>query len=356
MVQLMKKLLILSGMLYSLSNNPVTAQIKNSEEQITILDSIKKEKVHYAKELLDLEKEAGFNVQLSDYQTLDSIVNKLGKDIFFGGADENYKKIQAINNLKGIDLTLKNSNFSYKNEPELLFCESLKTKNLNSIHFLILYLEVASKKKFQIVPMKIGEHFFARYALDSLNFINWETTFGEEQPGELYKKFIKENKEIKPLTENEFLSGEYRAIGFFLNKTKQFKKSIEYFNKAIEIDSTNSRAYKLLGDSYNALGDKNNSLKNYSMAVGLDESFLDAYIARAEIFYKKKNLLEALKDYTKAIELAPENPEFYKIRGDIYRGDIYSPYSKKGDVWDGEKKPKLAQKDYEKALELILKK
>ena len=194
--------------------------------------------------------------------------------------------------------------------------------------------------------MKIDEHFFARYSLDSLNFINWETTFGIEQPEDLSKKFIKN------LTKNEFLSNEYRTIGFYLNKNKQFQKSIEYINKAIEIDSTDYLAYKYLGDNYNALGDYLSAVKNYDMAINLSPSFTQAYIDRGNLFYKKNKLEKALKDYDKAIKLAPENSEFYKIRGDI----CSSLYSGSVSVWSKKRKPEQAQKDYEKALELILKK
>jgi len=356
MVQIIKKVLIAAGMLYSLNNDLATAQIKNVEspkkfEQISSTDSTIKEEFHYALELLDLEKQAGFNVRSSDYKTLDSIVNGLGRYVLFGGADEKYKRMQAINNLKNIDLTLKKNNFRYKDNPGFLFSDALKTKNLNSFHFLVLYLEVASKKNFQIIPMKIGEHFFAKYALDSLNFINWETLFGIEKSESLYKKLAK-NKEIKPLSRDEFLSRGYRAIGFSLNKNKQFKESIEYLNKAIEIDSLDPIAYKFLGDSYNALGDDNNSLENYSMAISLNESFLDAYKARAEIFYKKKNFQKAFEDYDKAIKLSSENPEFYKNRGDVYS----LLHQKTENIWKEKKEPKQTREDYEKALELIFRK
>lgn len=348
----MKKLLIALSMLSLLNsiNNFATAQTK--ENFISVEDTTIKEKPRYAKELLDLEKQAGANVQLSHYQTLDSLVNELGKYVRAGGTDANSKKIQAINNFESIDLAVKKNNFNYKENAELLFSEALKTKNLNSFQFLALYLEVASKKNLPIVPMKTGEHFFAEYSLDSLNSLNWETTFGIEQPKELYKKSIKNGKEIKNLTHDEFLSREYRAIGFYLNKNKQSKKSIEYLNKAIEIDSMDPLAYKYLGDSYNALEDYNNTFENYDMAINLDPKFTQAYISRGNYFYKNNRLEKALEDYNKAIELTPENSEFYKVRGDIYS----LLYKKTGEIWNGERKSKQAQEDYEKALELILKK
>ena len=348
----MKKLVIALSMLYSLNsiNNFVIAQIKKNS--ISVTDTIIKEKPRYAKELLDLEKQAGANVQLSHYQTLDSLVNELGKYVHIGGTDKDSKKIQAINNFESIDLAIKKGNFNYKENAELLFSEALKTKNLNSFHFLALYLEVASKKNLPIIPMKTGEHFFAGYSLDSLNSLNWETTFGIEQPKELYKKIIKNGKEIKDLTQDEFLSREYQDIGVYLNKNKQFKKSVEYLNKAIEINSADPKLYNFLGDSYSALGDYNNTLENYDMAINLEPKFTQAYVNRGNFFYKNNRLEKALEDYNKAIELSPENPEFYKIRGDIYS----LLYKKTGDVWNGERKPKQAQENYKKALELILKK
>ena len=350
----MKKLLIATSLLYSLNSfdNSLFAQTPKPKLN-AVVDTVQiKEKFDYAKKLLDLEKEAGFDVKSSHYQTLDSLVNKLGKNIYFGGVDEDSKRTQVVNNLEIIDLTLKKDNFIYKDNTDLLFCEALKTKNLNSFHFLVLYLEVASKKNFTIEPIKVGEHFFINYALDSLNFIKWETTFGVEQSENLYKKLAKNNKKIKDLTKDGFLSIEYRTIGFFLNKNKQSKKSIEYLDKAIEINPTDPITYKYLGDSYGVLGDNNNSLGNYEMAINLDPSFTQAYVCRGNLFCKKNKLEKALNDYNKAIELNPENPEFYKIRGDISS----LIYKKTENLQSEERKPKQAQKDYEKALELILKK
>ena len=347
-----EKLLIATNLLYSLNSisNFATAQIK--ENPLFVADTIIKEKPHYAQELLDLEKEAGFNVQSSHYQILDSLVNNIGKYVHTGGIGNDSKRTQALNNLESIDLTLKKEGFIYKSNSELLFYESLKTKNFNSFHFLALYLEVASKKNLPIISMEAGEHFFAQYILDSLNYINWETIFGVKQSENLYKKLLKDSKEINILTKDEFLSREYRSIGFYLNKNKQFKKSIGYLSKAIEINSIDPLTYKYLGDSYSALGDYDDALENYSMAINLNESFLEAYNSRAEIFYKTNKLQDALKDYNKAIELNPKNPEFYKNRGDIH----FLLYKKNENVWDKKQNSPQAEKDYEKSLELILKK
>lgn len=355
----MKKLLVALSTVYSLNSfsNFATAQIKKSPVEVSVKDTTKTqkekiEKFYYAKELLDLEKQAGFDVRPSHYQILDSLVNESGGYIHFGGVDEGSKKTQVLNNLESIDLTLKKNNFIYDDNTDILFYEALKTKNLNSFHFLVLYLEVASKKNFTIVPIKAGEHFFTGYALDSLNFIKWETTFGVEQSENLYKKLAKNNKKVKNLTKDEFLSREYRTIGFFLNKDKQFKKSIEYFNKAIEINPIDPLTYKYLGDLYNALGDNNNSLGNYDLAISLDPQFTQAYFSRGNVFCKKNKLEKALNDYNKAIELNQENPEFYKVRG-----DLYSLIYRKTENIQGEKRTsKQAQEDYNRALELILKK
>ncbi len=351
---ILRKLLLATSIFYSLNSSDKLLIAQTSELKLDLAktDTIKYKKFPYAQELLDLEKQAGFNVQPSHYQTLDSLVNEVGKYIHLGGVAEDSKRAQALNNLENIDITLKKDNFFYKENSDLLFYEALKTKNFNSFHFLTLYLEVASKKNLPIVPMKAGEHFFAEYSLDSSNSFNWETAFGVEQSEKLYKKSIKNNKEIKNLTKDEFLSREYRDLGVSLNKNNQYEKSIECFNKAIEINSVDPIAYKYLGDSYDIIGDYNNALENYDMAINLDPSFTQAYLSRGNVFYKNNKLEKALGDYNKAIDLNPENPEFYKNRGDVYS----LLYKKTGNIWDRERKPKQAQEDYEKALELMLKK
>ncbi|MBI2003940.1 tetratricopeptide repeat protein, partial [Candidatus Pacearchaeota archaeon] len=147
---------------------------------------------------------------------------------------------------------------------------------------------------------------------------------------------------ITPLDKEKFLGIAYRTIGISFYKQEKCEKAMEYISKSMNAEITDPRTNKYEGDVYKCLGKDEKALDSYNYAIEFEENFLEARIARGEILYKKGELSKALEDYNKAIELSPNNSELYKTRGDIL--------IKISD------KNKEAEKDYRKALELILKK
>ncbi|MDP3758807.1 MAG: tetratricopeptide repeat protein, partial [Candidatus Daviesbacteria bacterium] len=327
----------------------------------------------YAREILDLEKEAGFDVLPFHYRTLDSLINeaktgnfcnhspqtskqsfasrsqkrllkrgqmKAKKEVHLDSVAEESKKEQALSNLKNISKIIRMSNFLYSNDPDILFHEALETKKMNSYNCLALYLEIAEKTGLPITAKKSGDHCFIEYELDSEIF-GWEPAFGTEQDEKLYQK-LEKNKNIIQLDKEKFLGIEYRTIGISLYKKEKCGKAMEYIIKSMNANITEARTNKYEGDVYKCLGKDEKALDSYNYAIKFEENFLEAYIARGEMLYKKGKLSETLEDYNKAIELSPDNPELYKTRGDILIKISENKNKKK------------AEQDYEKALELIL--
>ena len=349
MAQFIKKVLIVAGMLYSLNNNFAAAQIKNSEpiEKISADSTIKK--FSYAKEMLDMEKQAGFNVQESHYKTLDSLIKKTAGQVHLSENPNDAKK-DAVRNLSTLDALFKNNKNAIDNK-NLLLSDALNSKNFNSIHYLVLYLDVASRKNLSLIPMKAGENIFVKYNFENSSYLNWETSFGIEQKDEVYKKLLKnsEVQEIKEISKDEILAIEYRNIGKSFNENKEYKKAIEYFEKVATLNSEDFKSYKYQGDSWLGLNNFNKAVENYALAIGLNSQFAEAYVARANLYYKEKSFGWALKDYSKAIELGYQTPEIYKIRAEL----LIKLDESKGDIWSERKIPEQAQKDYLKILEMM---
>ncbi|MBI2057193.1 hypothetical protein HYT91_02985, partial [Candidatus Pacearchaeota archaeon] len=200
--------------------NLAKAQVNEKE----LANTPRKEAFNYAREILDLEKEAGFDVLPSHYQTLDLLINEAKKEINIEGAAEESKKEQALNNLKKISEIFRTHNFLYSGNPDVLFHESLETKKMNSYNSLVLYLEIAEKTGLPITPIKAGSHYFIEYDLDSETF-GWEFVFEMEQDKKLYQN-LEKNRNITPLDKEKFLGIAYRTIGISFYKQEKCEKAM----------------------------------------------------------------------------------------------------------------------------------
>lgn len=339
----LKKLFAAASLAFSLSSayKPLIAQ-PDLELDTIKTEETEYEKYDFAKELLDLEKQAGFNVQPSHYRTLDSLINEIGKYMRSGGVAEDSKKTQALNNLENIAMFLRGQNYIYTDDSGLLFHEALKTKKPNSFHYLMFYLQIASQKNLPLVPVKAGNHFLASWYLDKSNYFNWEVISGIEKENKFYKKSIKKTiKELREINKESFLAHSYKSIGIALNEKKQYQEAIDYFDKSMIANMTDPETHYHQGNSWFGVENYVKAIDDYEMAIHLDRNFIQAYKGRGDSWYKLGNLDKALKDYNTAIKLNPNNPALYQIRGDIFAK---------------RKKSEQAKKDYDKALELILRK
>ncbi|MDR1112987.1 MAG: tetratricopeptide repeat protein [Bacteroidales bacterium] len=99
------------------------------------------------------------------------------------------------------------------------------------------------------------------------------------------------------------------------------------------------RAAELLiqGNAYYAKGDYDKAIEDYSKAIDLMPDDVEAYNYRGNAYALKCDYDKAIEDFSKAIELKPNDAEAYNYRGVAYR--------KKGDY-------DKAIEDYSKAIEL----
>lgn len=181
----------------------------------------------------------------------------------------------------------------------------------------------------------------------------------------------KTNNDVKVSNTQNKESEKYYEEGVNYHKKSKWKKAVQSFDKAIELDNTKSKYYSARGraknglrqyeeakkDAYKALElDKNNAesylvfgyinlelhqyfevIKDYDKAIELDNNNSYAYNGRGLAKYNLGQYEEAIKDYDKAIELDPNNSYAYNNRG-VSKENL-GQYQE-------------ALKDYQKALEL----
>lgn len=118
----------------------------------------------------------------------------------------------------------------------------------------------------------------------------------------------------------------------------EWEKSIENFNKALEIDPTYARCYSHIGRAYYEKGDNTTALKEIQKGFDITDTVAHLYMTRGLINHSNGKLSDALLDYNQAITLDPNDPDYYIVRANYNIDQNY---------------PALAYSDVSSAIELV---
>jgi tetratricopeptide (TPR) repeat protein len=137
------------------------------------------------------------------------------------------------------------------------------------------------------------------------------------------KKHIGIDTLLEAYDPNRTLAKIYYYRGRCYQETNQTNKAVSDFNKAIELDPEGF-VYFHVKEMYVMKKKFHEAIQLYSKLIAHHPQNDSLYFERA-YFYKKSNLYdEAIKDYSKAIELCPEGKEYLiKAFAYIARGDLY---------------------------------
>ncbi|MFA4852356.1 MAG: tetratricopeptide repeat protein [Bacteroidales bacterium] len=89
---------------------------------------------------------------------------------------------------------------------------------------------------------------------------------------------------------------------------KEYKKTIEYIDKALAIDKINAKAYFMKGMTYKETGDTAKAVSNFKKTIDHDPEYYHAFIQLGILFSVKKNKL-AVDYFMNAIKLNPKSTE-----------------------------------------------
>ena len=109
---------------------------------------------------------------------------------------------------------------------------------------------------------------------------------------------------------------------------QNYKDAIPVLQKTVELDSTNSDAFYLLGVCYSfEAKDTTEDVKNeyyaralrcFKKATDIDPQNEDAYFNWGTLLYKQKKYEEAIEPFKKAVEIAPDDKEAVTFLGASY--------------------------------------
>lgn len=135
------------------------------------------------------------------------------------------------------------------------------------------------------------------------------------------------------LTLNTFAQSDFEKQGMQLLVKGDYKSAVSVLEKAKLKTPDNSNVLKMLGYAYFQTGDNEKAITNYSRLLTLKSDDASAYYyrgkARLNIANNPKNslnqmreefYLSSIKDFTRAIELNPENEvQYHQNRGIAYK-------------------------------------
>lgn len=102
----------------------------------------------------------------------------------------------------------------------------------------------------------------------------------------------------------------------FLNKN--FEKSIEYLNKAAELDPQRKLTFISRGSAYLSLDRLDEAMEDFNHAIDIDSAYARAYHLRGLVKDKQGDAEGALADFSKAIEIEPEYGAAYYSRATLH--------------------------------------
>lgn len=89
--------------------------------------------------------------------------------------------------------------------------------------------------------------------------------------------------------------------------SKDFKTAVDFFSKAIALDSRNSLAYYARAVCYLSLKEYDYALNDLNYFLEDRQDFADAYFMRGAVYHLKEKYREAAKDYLSSLELDKSN-------------------------------------------------
>lgn len=129
----------------------------------------------------------------------------------------------------------------------------------------------------------------------------------------------------------------YHNRGEAFDSAGDYRKAIEDYNSAIELNPKDPETYNNRGNAFASIGNYPQAFEGYSKAIELNPQYARAFYNRGNTYLYISNYRQAIEDYSRAIELNPIDPQAYNNRGNAF--DSIGNYPQ-------------AIEDYSKAIEL----
>ena len=127
-----------------------------------------------------------------------------------------------------------------------------------------------------------------------------------------------EKAEEKRAQQNKLTVWDYRNRGRRARNEGDYRKVVEAYTRAIELDGNYANDYFFRADAYGELGEQRNAIADYTKAIVLEPEDEISYNNRGYAYHNLGEYEKAIEDYTRAIDLDPKYAQAYNNRGYVY--------------------------------------
>jgi len=99
---------------------------------------------------------------------------------------------------------------------------------------------------------------------------------------------------------------------------QEYDQAIGYFQKSLEIDTTDVFAYFMVGFIYNKIGKLEKARDAFLECIRLDPAYLNGYVNLGGAYLKLGQRDKAFEQIDKALKLSPDSVEIYQNMGVLY--------------------------------------
>jgi tetratricopeptide (TPR) repeat protein len=114
---------------------------------------------------------------------------------------------------------------------------------------------------------------------------------------------------------NNSNSQAYTEEGINLFEKQNYIDALINFNKAIELDSSNYKAFYMRGSIKKIYEDQHGAMQDFNRAIDLKPDLFEAYFERGNIKFVLQDYYGAISDYSQTINLNEYHVEAYFKRG-----------------------------------------
>ncbi len=126
-------------------------------------------------------------------------------------------------------------------------------------------------------------------------------------------------KYLKKETDYELMIQIYLVLGYIYAQKKEYTQSKQYFQKALNLDFHNSKAYAAIGYIQYKLNNNDEAIKFLKKAIDIDQDNATAHNSLGYIYADiNMSLEEAIKECETAIKISPDYAAFLDSMGWAY--------------------------------------
>ncbi|MEI8349117.1 MAG: tetratricopeptide repeat protein [Candidatus Omnitrophota bacterium] len=105
----------------------------------------------------------------------------------------------------------------------------------------------------------------------------------------------------------------YHSQGYDLQTNGDIKGALIYYQKALELDPSNTQVINDVGVAYEGIGDAGNALRMYKKAIEMNPRYLAAYSNLAALYESKGDIKNATYYWAKRYELGQDGDRWREI-------------------------------------------